>query len=286
MIRFATENGEVMVDAETMGYGIYLDNDSLIDLAKGAVTRRKRFVAALRTKGTLLFSGANAIEVAGPTGYSADAVRDFLDSIGPHWVPLKLDPWEVAKREAAGLRHRAVVSPSFMQWYSDRRIADLSPDNRVLDLSSEAFFRLGAVVDWVQECRDEIRAGATRLDDELQARIARLRSDYEKDAISLDRILSSQQFDERAPATFALVHLEHLLAKEAKGYQFKKGNGLDFCHAVLAAAYGSLITLDKEWKGRIKRLPETEKLAETYYRPQIDELITTMEALPPKYNVR
>lgn len=278
MIRFTTENGEVVVVAETEGYGIYLDNDSLMDLAKGNATRQKRFVTALQAKATLLFSLANVIEVAGPT-YSARTVRDFLNSIGPHWVPLELNPWKVAKREAAGLGNQAVVSPSFMQWYHERRADDLSQGNRVLDLSHETFFRLGTVVNWMQECRDEILADATQIDDEVRRTITTFRSQYEKDAIWLDQILPPRQFDERAPATFVLVHLQRLLIKEAKAYQFKKGDGLDLCHAVVAAAYGSLITLDKQWRRRVQALPEAEKLARTYYRPEIDKLIATMESL-------
>jgi len=89
MIRFVVaEEGRDIV-AETQGYGVYLDNDSLVDLAKRCEPRRRRFVGALRAKGTLLFSWANAAEIAGPQGDSADAVRAFLDSIGPHWVPLE-----------------------------------------------------------------------------------------------------------------------------------------------------------------------------------------------------
>lgn len=281
MIRVTSENGNGVVVAETEGYGIYLDNDSLIDLAKGNAMRQKRFVTALQVKATLLFSWANAIEVAGPT-YSAGAVRDFLDSIGPHWVPLELNPWKVAKREAAGLGNQAVVSTSLMQAYFQERAHDLSQGNRAPDLSAETFFRLGTVVNWVQEHRDKIRADATRIDDELRKTLTAFRSKYEKDPIWLDHALPPCQFDELSPATFVLVHLQRLLIKEAKAYQFKSGDGLDLCHAVLAAAYGSLITLDKQWRRRVQALPESQKLARTFYRPEIDELVATMESLASK----
>jgi len=284
LIRFTSENGTPVVVAETEGAGIYLDNDSLIALAmKEPASLRKRFVEALHTKATLLFSWTNAIEVAGPQwASSTDAVRAFLDSIGPHWIPLALNPWDVARREAAGLAAQAAVSESFMENYFKDRTYDLSQGNRVLDLSAEAFFRLGAVVDWVQERREKIRADAVRIDDELRTTLAALRADYERDAASLDRVLLPGHFDERSPATFVLVHLQRLLVHEAKGYQFKKGDGLDLCHAVLAAAYGSLITLDKHWKRRVQALPDSEKLARTYYRAEIAELVATMEGLAPK----
>jgi hypothetical protein len=279
VIRVTIEDGHPGVVAETKGYGIYLDNDSLIALAKGDASLQKRFVQALQTKGTLLFSWANAIEVAGPLGASANAVRAFLDRIGPHWIPLQLNPWKVMKREQAGLTAEAAVSTSFMEAYFQRRMYDLAQRGAVLDLTSETFFQLGAVVDWVHEDRDKIRADAEKIDDELRALLEKRRVDYETNPASLDELLPPSQFDERFPASFVLVHLQRIVIKEAKGYHFKRGDGLDLCHAAIAAAYGSVITLDKQWKRRVEALPAPHQLAQTYYRPEIDQLVATMEAL-------
>ncbi len=187
MIRFTSEDGNPVVVAETKGYGIYLDNDSLSDLAKGDASRRQRFVGALHAKGTLLFSLANAIEVAGPQGASAGAVRAFLDSIGPHWIPLALNPWEVMRREQAGFTAEAAVSTKFMETYFQQRAYDQSQFSAVLDLSAEAFFCLGAVVDWAHDHRDQIRADSVRIDDALRARLEDLRADYERNPASLGR---------------------------------------------------------------------------------------------------
>ena len=70
MIRFTTtEDGHPFCEAELKErVGVYLDNDSLIELAKGQESRRQRFIGALRRGGTLLFSFTNAVEVAGPQG--------------------------------------------------------------------------------------------------------------------------------------------------------------------------------------------------------------------------
>ena len=174
MIGFTSEDGNPEMFAETTGFGIYLDNDSLIDLAKGDPSRRTRFVDLLQVRATLLFSWANAVEIARPLGRSAGAVRALLDSIGPHWVPLQFNPWEVMRREQAGLTAEAAVSTTFMEAYFQPRTYDLATAGRVLDLSSDAFFRLGAVVDWVHEHREKIRADSERLDNEL---CAVLRSD-------------------------------------------------------------------------------------------------------------
>jgi len=274
MIQFTHESGEAVIVAATNGFGVYLDNDSLVELAKGSASRRKRFVDSLQGKGTLLFSWANAVEVAGPQGRSADAVRSFLDSIGPHWVPLELSPWEVVRREEAGLTAETVVSKTFMEAFFKDRSHDLSEGS-----AADPFFRLGVVVDWVQEHRDEIRTRADQIDDEFRKLLEALRANFEIDATSMDRLLPPCQFDGRYPATFVLRHLQRLLISEAKAYQFKSHDGLDLCHATLAAAYGSLITLDSQWKRRVRALPESEKLARTYYRPEIDKLVAMMEAL-------
>ena len=279
MIRFTSQDGIPEVVAETKGYGIYLDNDSLIDLAKGQASRRTRFVDLLQAKATFLFSWANAIEVAGPQGASADAVRAFLDSIGPHWIPLQLNPWELMKREQAGLAAEAAVSTTFMQAYFQRRAYDMAQAGGVLDLSSEAFFRLGAVVDWAHEHQATIRADAEKIDNELRALLQKRRADYEKDPASLDAALPPCQFDDRFPATFVLVHLQRILITEAKGYQFKSHDGLDLCHTAVASAYGSVIALDKQWKRRVQALPTPNQVAQTYYRNELDELLVTMETL-------
>jgi hypothetical protein len=281
MIRFISENGSPEVVAETRGYGLYLDNDSLIDLAKGDSSRRARFLDLLVAKATFLVSWTNAIEIAGPQGASADAVRSFLDSIGPHWVPLQLNPWEVRKREQSGLGAEAAVSTKFLEAYFQQRTDDMAQVGGVLDLRSETFFRLGAVVDWVHEYRDTIRADRATIDNKLRSLLEKRRADYEKAPASLDEFLPPCQFCDCSPATFALIHLQRLLIKEAKGYQFKTHDGLDLCHAAIASAYGSVITLDKQWKRRVEALPTPNRLAKTYYRNELDEFLSTMKALSP-----
>jgi hypothetical protein len=76
------------INAAVSGLAIYLDNFSLISLAKGDPSRRKRLVAALHTGSVdLMFSVTNAAELTGPLGQSFDAIKAFLDEVGPHWLP-------------------------------------------------------------------------------------------------------------------------------------------------------------------------------------------------------
>jgi hypothetical protein len=275
---FITEEGERVFVAEMKDrFGVYLDNFSIKELAKGAKARRQRFINAVLRGGALLFSLADAAEVAGFQGGSADAVRAFLDSIGPHWMPLELSPWRVAEREAEGPVHEACVSKPFMEAYFRERKYDLSLEGSKEIPSPDTFFRLGAVLDWVQENRDRIRTNNVEIDEALRKRWAQLRDDYERDPASLDRELPPVQFDTLRPASFVLTHLLRMLVLEAKAFQFKKHDGLDLCHAVLAAACGSVATLDKHWKRRIENLPRPNCLAKVYCKT--DEFVHALEDL-------
>ena len=95
----AGTDGLPVFNATTSGLAIYLDNFALISLAKGDPSRRQRFLDVVHTGADLLFSLTNAAEVTGPQGRSLEAVRTFLDQVGPHWFPVELDPFVVTKRE-------------------------------------------------------------------------------------------------------------------------------------------------------------------------------------------
>lgn len=279
VIRLTREGDKWEIVAETRGYGVYLDNFAIIDFAKGCPSQRRRFVSALRDRGTLLFSWANAVEIAGPQGGSADAARAFLNSIGPHWIPLESNAWEVARKENAGRATDSAVSEHFMRTFFQERVAELlSEGGPGPDLPSESFFELGTVLDWVQADRDKVRTYREQLDDALRGRLDWLRAEYDRDMASLDRLLPPCEFDPNRLGNFVLVHLQRMLVQEAKSYSFAPHDGLDFCHAIMAAAYGSVIALDKAWKRRVEALPHADQLARTYYRPELDQLVGLLES--------
>ncbi len=281
MIRVTVENETVLCTAELNGrIGVYLDTDSLIDLAKKSSDRRQRFLGALHQGGDLLFSYISALEIARTAGDTAAAIKRFLDEVGPYWTPIELNPWKVVRREAVGPSGQTAVSESFMEAYFRERIYDLSGEGcEVLDLSPHSFFRLASVLDWTQEYRDDIRCHAVEIDELLFSCLKRLRKDFEKNPSALDCEAPSLPYDHRRPATFVLTQLLRQLVIEAKAFQYKKSDGLDFCHAVLASAYGSMITLDKQWKRRVENLHWQDLHPKVYYRTQVDELVDVLEGL-------
>jgi len=319
-------------NATVSGLAIYLDNFSLISLAKGDPSRRQRFVDAINTGVDLLFSVTNAAELTGPQGQSLEAVRTFLDQVGPHWFPVELDPFEVANREMKGATPpESCFSQDFMKQYFVAQTSDYSPDSgRVIELS-EQFFRLGAVLDWVASERDSIREAAAALDNTLINKIGGcrikcerdprwlerfscccksavlsplrgllgsaprnptacavghriaplrgfLRMSYSNERTALDQRFPALPFNPAKPATFTCVNLVRTLLAEARAYQLKKGDGLDFSHAAIGSAFANLATLDKHWKRRVEGLPKPNKLARIYYQPELDKMVADIES--------
>jgi len=281
MIRLTTEDGVPTCVAELGNrVAVYLDNDSLIHLARDGTGLQPRFVSAIRHRGSLLFSFTNAIEVSGPQGDTAAAVWSFLDAIGSCWLPLALSPWEVADRESAGAGPQSAVSENFIRAYFQERAYELSPEGSlVLNLSADSFFRLSAVVNWAQQDRAGIQQRSAAIDEALRDRIRNEQRAYEADPAALDVSLPPVAFDPLRPGTFALIHLLRILVREARAYQFAPHDGLDLCHAVLGAAYARIATLDRQWKRRIGQIPGPNQLAEVYYRPEVADLVARLEAL-------
>jgi len=107
MIRAISKpDGSILtLKASVNGPAVYLDNWAFIELAKKDPSRRRRFIDVVRSGAEVLFSVTNAAELSGPKGHSAEAVRVFLDEIGPHWFPVKLDVTEAIKLEIKGEDH-------------------------------------------------------------------------------------------------------------------------------------------------------------------------------------
>jgi hypothetical protein len=271
---------KVRIKASVRRVGVYLDNDSLIGLAKGDHGRRARFIAAIDHGADLMFSPVNAIEVIGPECKSSlDAIRAFLNAIGPHWFPLEgWDVMGIIDREANGAsRDDACASTWFMEHFFAGRNIQLYGEQR-LDLVPPDFFQLGAILDILGPSREHLRQKVDVFQGELAGTLKRLRKAYESNHRGFDEVVPRQRFDPSRPATFAYWGLLRSLVLEAKAFQFKKGDAADLCHAVGASAFANLATLDKQWKRRIENLPKPNGLAPIYYKPELDQLVADLEA--------
>jgi|SRR6266478_2605398 len=261
----------VTFKATVRGLAIYLDNWAVGDLAEGDPSRRKRFIVALCSgSADLMFSVTNAAELAGPQGKSFDVVKSFLNEVGPNWFPVELDAFAVVQREQTGADAAAsCISEGFMKAYFASRTSTYSPGSgKVIDLS-EVFTGLGAVLDWVGSERDWIRKDSELLDNALKAAICKDRAKYERNP------LPALPFNTSRPATFTSYNLVRTLLAESN--HLKKGDGLDFFHAVMASSFATVATLDGPWKRRIEKLLKPNKLARIYSGQKLDKMVTDIE---------
>jgi hypothetical protein len=115
------------------------------------------------------------------------------------------------------------------------------------------------------------------MDAALIKRIGEHRAAFERSPAWLDQHFPALPFSPSNPATFRYVNLIRNLLTSAKAQRIKRGDGLDFCHAVIGTAFASVATLDKHWKRRVESLPKPNGLAPIYYEPELDQMVTDVE---------
>lgn len=265
--------GELNLGASVGGTAVYLDNFAISALATGDATLRRRFAAAVNNGADLIFSVAHAIELP-----NSVAVKAFLDELGDRWYPIEMVIQKVLDREDAGQpADRCCFDEDLLKAYFANSTSGYVPGSqKVIDLSTGAF-RLGAFIDWLEPRRQGHIALCRALDDVLNDGIDRLRAKAKRHPTWLDAVLPQFPFNPSRRVRFAYVNFLRALILD-RGYQLKKGDGIDFGHAVMASALASYATLDKGWKRRVENLPKPNKVPRIFYEPEIPEMITAIEA--------
>jgi hypothetical protein len=252
---------------------VYLDNWAIIEFAKKDPVRRQRFIHALHSGVDLLFSATNAAELSGPQGWSAQAVRDFLDQIGPHWFPARLDATEVVRQELKGVMAPFVDRDFFESLISYQVRRQASDVRNVIPISRDLLC-LTAVLDWVGPQRDSISKTSAEFDDLIKKKMTDVHGLRKRDPASFEQKFPAIAFDPARPASFVYHNMLRVMAIEPNS--LKKGDGMDFCHAVVSFAFSTFAAIDTHWKRRLAHLPPN-RLARVYSHADLDRMITDME---------
>jgi hypothetical protein len=275
VIRLIDKGTDWRVETEVVGLPVYLDNHSIIDLAKRSPQLRTRFLTTLRERGTLLFSLTNAIEITGPQGKSSEAVRSFLSEVGPHWIPVDLDPSAVIRREKEG--HPAPpVSTEFVTGYAHQRLTEFEFAGLPVDTADPTLFDLGKLLDWMKDHRAELRANADAMDASLGAQLAEFRRLYDAGNRVIDESEGAPLLPDKR-ADYVMGQMLRMMIQEAKSHGFQPHDALDLCHAVMAISYGLLVTLDKKWWRRAGQMRYRDQLARVYYGNQLEQFVSDFE---------
>jgi hypothetical protein len=277
VLRIAADGERWRIETQMVGFPIYLDTHSFIALAKRKnKALRIRFLTALRQRATLLFSVANAVEVTGPQGDSLEAVKALLSDIGPHWVPVDMDPGAIMKREESGYP-APVMCERFVKAYAHDRLTDMELLGQVVDTSDPKLFDLGKVIGWTKRKRDKVRADYDGMDAKLGAYLKTLRKFYDAGLRAIDKNEADPLHPDKR-ATYVAGQLTRMIIQDAKRHPFQPHDSLDFCHAVVALTYAVLATLDKKWCNRAARMRHKDQLADVYHGGQLEQFVGALES--------
>ena len=274
----STHGALFTLKASINGPAVYLDNWALIELAKKDPARRRRFISAVNAGAEVVFSVTNAAELSGPKGASAEAVKSFLNEIGPHWYPAKLNLTEVVELEIKRKDPSDVcVDEHFFKSYVADRIRSLS--GKPVSLSDD-FFSLAPILDRLGPQRKSISEGSKEFDQMLKNKMSVARDMCKRDPALLDKKFPWVPFDSTRPACFVYFNLLRIMVVEANS--LTRNDALDFCHAVVGCAYSNFTTLDTTWKRRIGMLPKPNWLACVYSREELDKMVGDIQAAVAK----
>jgi hypothetical protein len=110
----------------------------------------------------------------------------------------------------------------------------------------------------------------------LKSKMSEARALFKRDQSLLDKKFPQIPFDPARPGCFVYFNLLRIMALESNS--LKKGDALDFCHAVMGCAFASFTTLDTTWKRRIAMLPKPNWLARVYSRAELDKMVSDIES--------
>ena len=247
---------------------IYLDSDSLFELAHNAHLNA-RFGHVFRTRGTLMLSWTNALEIGLRTGKGAHQVKALLNLVGRHWCPLQLNVYRAAEAEIeqGQSSHHPAISRTFIDAFVRNALA--SPGPVVID---DTFFALGRIVDFIDDdeaSREDVR----RFKSDLLPHFERLRlQSHGRDPGVRPRWNPLRRIGS------TLAQALWVVRTEARSHRWTENDSLDFMHAVMALATCQIVLLDRQWARRAALFDLGSRPPRVFYRRQLPEVLDAIEA--------
>jgi hypothetical protein len=205
---------------------VYLDHCAVRGISADAAktAHLKRIFAS---RGTLMFSVVNMIEMAQNSGRSYEMIRDMLDGLGPFWVPSDVDPGIVDYRE----KHGAVMPESF---FPALRIF-----GHIFRALPNGTFSLGTALDVIHDQGFRARAP------EILNRTGFFR--FLCDA--REHCRAGVPFPLSTAPQHSLEWIQHNLARllVMDSKKIHKSDATDLLHAVVPLRYATVLVYDKVW---------------------------------------
>lgn len=249
---------------------IYLDHWALRRLSENAALGA-RFLEAFTHRGTVMFSLMNVAEIARDAApHRAQQIRDFLEKLGPYWIPMTIDPlriMEAEERRGTSDGMHPCVSVGFL----------LEPAFAT-KLTSGAV-SLVHVVDLTRgPDGDELIHTTARSTAELLVSIQDRRAVYATNRKEIDKKYPLLSFDATKPMRGIYNGLVRYTITDT--FTLNDQHARDLFHAIASVGCADMVTLDAHWAGQVGKLKLPQEFVKIYSEAKLDAFFADLEAAP------
>lgn len=272
MIEVKEKGGKTTVTSSNRPPSIYLDHWAIREISSNT-TFKARFLSTFKTKGTLLFSLVNAIEISRNRGQSLNEIQAFLEQIGEHWFPIEINPIKVINAE------RQYIPGGNTPNFADNFLNAYYPyiHNGPLSLST--------IVDLVKDgnSNDPLFSVTVKTFDEMVQSFRPARDRWNSTADVRKTAYQPKIFNPDHPTQFVYDGLMLLMLKEK--FNIDKNQVLDFLHATVSLAYADIVLLDKLWKNLADKL-KIPRVIKIFSQSHLEQFLQSFEefVIPPEIN--
>jgi hypothetical protein len=249
---------------------IYMDTWAL-NLFSRDQPLRDRFLQVFQDRGTLLISVMLATEIGANVAAERPELRSFLDVIGPHWVPLTIDPFAVmAAQDQPGSTH-GCISVGFIN------DAKFSAKLKAGELSLASMVDLTRGADGAQ-----LKAETDKSTAEMVDGVAHHREQHAKDSKYLDTKWKLVPYD--AENYMRPIYNGFLRLCVTDGFPFSHNHARDLFHAIASVGCAHMTLLDNHWAGQarkvLQQIDAPDGLVRIYAQRDVERFLTDLEASP------
>ncbi len=236
---------------------VYLDHWAIREISSDP-TLRAHFLETFRSRGTLMFSLMNVLEMARNSGESYVMMRDLLDAVEPYWLLSDPDAGTAHAKELRGL-----LPPETF-------LVPLNVFGVIYKSLPEGTLRLGSALETLQD--EEFRERARGLLERpapLRRQLAAARKRRQK-----GEIWKGSRFPKGTPLWIGET-LSRFLIEDGKS--IKDNDVVDLFHATVPLRYAVIVLLDKAWASFAKKLDLDD--VQIFAKPQLDDALEAIRAV-------
>jgi hypothetical protein len=213
---------------------VYLDHCALRGISKDP-QKREHIRKTFETRGTLIFSVVNMIEMARNSGQSYTEIRDTLDSLGPFWVPSDPDPATAMAKEMLGSIPPKCYFPPIEVF------------GHIFRALPKGTFSLGTALDTIHDAN--FREGAKDLLARHPKFLGMLRH-------LRDRHLAGEVLPLPTSPPHSLLWIQHSLGRllATDGKKITANDAVDLLHAIVPLRYAMVLVFDSAWADFSRRM--------------------------------